>query len=50
MQVEWSEQRVEMPSQSPEDSVRGWKKRGRSTLTLSSDADSKTGRKRVGTK
>lgn len=36
---------VEMPSQSPEDSVRGWKKRGRSTLTLSSDADSKTGRR-----
>ena len=50
MQVEWSEQRMERPFQSPGDIGRGWKKRGRSTLTQSSDADSKIGRKRVGTK
>ena len=49
MQVEWSKQRMEILFQSPGDDVRRWKRRGTFTLTLSSDADSKTGRKRVGT-
>lgn len=49
MQVEWSEQRVEMHPRAQKIGVRGWKKRGRSTLTLSSDADSKT-EEREGTK